>query len=180
MNPDDQIPACVLIPIVDDRLETYREALFNQINAPDVYEEITDPHITIHPGFTTTPPAIETIRAYLAGQDSLPKVKATATYAYPSPDDPAIIAAAVRAGLPRLREDINHILEAYDHSVINDPSPAHITLLKRRDIQSDDIPDDAHERARKAIEEIPPPSGALRTGTPRVEWYNPPYTIDAD
>lgn len=177
MNLDHQAPAIILLPIDDERFDTYRNAVFERISAPDDYELLKDSHITIHPGFTTTPHGMETLRLYLESQDINPDVTATALYAYPSVQNPSVISVAVRIDLKSLRENIYHILDSYDHSILKEPAPSHITLLKRRTLTRETLPEDVQSRVQTAVEELPPPSGQLDVGKPRIEWFNPPYDI---
>lgn len=114
-----------------DRVEAIRDEVWERLDPPSGYEK-SEPHITIHPGFTCehgTASRIAGVLAYVVGHE----IEVTGLSFWPSPEEPMVVKLDLDADLGVFRQTIEGHVRADGGTIDREPVPAHITLFKSGD-----------------------------------------------
>lgn len=111
-----------------DEVRRVRERVWNALGPPGSYER-SDPHLTVHPGFSCDQHTAATIAGVLAYAVGEP-VGIDGMSFHPGPDNPMVVKLDVDADLSVYRQAIeSHVLES-GGTIDREPVPPHITLFK--------------------------------------------------
>lgn len=118
-----------------DDLRRIRDEVWERLDPPGCYER-SEPHVTIHPGFSCghrTAARVAGILAYVVGDE----FRVDGLSFWPDADEPAVVKLDVDADLSVYQQAIESHISESDGSIDREPVPPHITLFKARDAGED-------------------------------------------
>lgn len=145
----------------EDRLTAVRDEAWSRLDPPDGYEK-SDPHLTVHPGFSVPPSGAADVAGILAYTIGM-RVMVDGLSFYPSREEPAVVKLDVGCNIGPFRTAIDNEVTDAGGTIDRSPVPAHITLFKSAD--AGEQPEALLRAGPKRLESIAGEYGGWETET---------------